>query len=155
MTVETHTINDAQHMTQPAAQAAGSQGVGQGAPGFAEALQVTGGLLFVVLLIIGACLLLRRFGSVGRARQARALTVIDSQSLGGKERVTVVEVDDTWLVLGVSPQGINTLHQLEKPATSTVTSSSSPTGAGMPFAQALKEAARQSFKRPARSSDSQ
>lgn len=154
MTSDTHTLNSEPHVTQPAAQAAGAQSVGQGAPGFAEALQVTGGLLFVVLLIIGACLLLRRFSNVGRSTSGRALRVVDSHSLGGKERVTVVEVDNTWLVLGVSPQGVNTLHQLDKPAVSSVAQPPAASS-GMPFAQALKEAARQSFKRTARSPDTQ
>lgn len=145
MPLDAHAIDSAQHVSQPAASTAGFETLGQGAPGFGEALKMTGGLLLVVLLIVGACLLLRRLGSFSPGRAGRALQVIDTQSLGGKERVTIVEVDGQWLVLGVSPQGVTTLHTLDRPATPPA--APAPESQGMPFAQALKQAARQSLKR--------
>lgn len=69
------------------------------------------GLIVVIALIFACSALLKRFGPY-KKRGGRSLDIIASQSLGPRERVVVVEVEDTWLVLGVAPNSVNTLHTM-------------------------------------------
>ncbi|MFC0267311.1 flagellar biosynthetic protein FliO [Kushneria aurantia] len=68
-------------------------------------------LAFILLLIWGMAVLLKRLGP-GRRLRGSALNIVASQSLGTREKVVVVEVEETWLVLGVSPGGISRLHEM-------------------------------------------
>lgn len=69
------------------------------------------GLIVVIALIFVCSALLKRFGPYNK-RGGRSLDIIASQSLGPRERVVVVEVEGTWLVLGVAPNSVNTLHSM-------------------------------------------
>ncbi len=40
------------------------------------------------------------------------MKTIGGASLGGKERVAVVEIGDTWLVLGAAPGNVRLLHTM-------------------------------------------
>jgi flagellar protein FliO/FliZ len=67
----------------------------------------------VVLLIIGLGFFLKRLNpNIGNNNDFK---VIRSLPLGTKERLLIVEVDGKQLLLGVTPQNINYLHQLETP----------------------------------------
>lgn len=68
----------------------------------------------MVGLIVLCGWLLKRFGpgQVGGAGQL--LKVVASRAVGAKERVIVVELEDTWLVLGVGGGQVTKLH--ERPA---------------------------------------
>ncbi len=82
-----------------------------------------GGALFqglVGLLIVLAALavffwFLRRF-SPGQSGAQGAVKVVGGVMLGPRERLVVVEVGDTWLLLGVGGGQVNTLHTLPRPA---------------------------------------
>lgn len=69
-------------------------------------------LAVMVGLIVLCGWLLKRFGP-GQAG-GRELNVIASRAVGSKERVVVVELEDTWLVLGVGGGQVTKLH--ERPA---------------------------------------
>ncbi|WP_369350122.1 flagellar biosynthetic protein FliO [Stenotrophomonas sp. JAG2] len=71
-------------------------------------------LLGVLALIVGLGWLLKRMPGSG-FRPAEGLRVVASLTVGAKERVVVVEVNGTQLLLGVTAGGINTLHQLPEP----------------------------------------
>ncbi|WP_164098453.1 flagellar biosynthetic protein FliO, partial [Serratia marcescens] len=78
---------------------------------------VSTALAGIIVLIIVAMWLFRRFGfarGTFKANQAQ-LTVKASCSLGTKERVVVVEIEQEWLVLGVTASQINLLHTLPIP----------------------------------------
>lgn len=75
--------------------------------------QMIFGLAIVLGLIVLASWLLRRFGA-GPAATGSLVRVVTAASVGPRERVVVVEVHDTWLVLGVAPGRVNTLHQLPR-----------------------------------------
>lgn len=75
-------------------------------------IQVSGALLGIVLFILLAAWLARRFGLAGKTAGARGLKVSASASLGPRERVVVVEVEDARLVLGVTASQISLLHTL-------------------------------------------
>ncbi|API76951.1 flagellar biosynthetic protein FliO [Ralstonia pseudosolanacearum] len=79
-----------------------------------------GGLLIVLAMIVAAGWLLRklqqRAGMGPAGRRSQVLSVVAQQMLGAREKVVVVEVQGTWLVLGVTQQHIQTLHTLPRPA---------------------------------------
>lgn len=72
------------------------------------------GLMLVLALIAVSAWLLRRFnrlhGAVGGG-----LKVIGGLSMGTRERLVLVQVGDTQLLIGVAPGRVQTLHVLEQP----------------------------------------
>lgn len=77
-------------------------------------MQVLLGLGLVLAAVAGSAWLLRRF-SPGQIGAGGAIRVIGGVSLGPKERLVLVEIGETWLVLGVAPGQVNALHTLAKP----------------------------------------
>jgi len=78
----------------------------------AQILRVVLALLFILVLLLALAWAARRGGWVRGASRAANLRVLGSQSLGTRCAVTVVQIDDTRLVLGVTPQQITLLHTL-------------------------------------------
>ena len=76
-------------------------------------LQVFIGLVAVLLLIAGTAWVAKRFG-VTQGGSSGLLRVISSASVGTRERVVVVEVGESWLVVGVAPGSVNALMTLPK-----------------------------------------
>lgn len=70
-------------------------------------------LLMVLGLIIISALVLKRFNLT--QQNSSQLKVIASLSLGTKERVIIVQIGEEQLVLGVCPQQISLLKNLETP----------------------------------------
>ena len=75
-------------------------------------LQVSGALFGIIAFILVAAWLAKRVGLAGKTAGARGLKLSASTSLGPRERVVIVEVDDARLVLGVTASSINVLHKL-------------------------------------------
>lgn len=94
-----------------AAQGAPSGGLDPGA----SVLQMLLGVAVVVALIIGSLYLLKKL-SAPRGAAAGLLRTVAGVAVGPRERVVVVEVDNTWLVVGVAPGRVNMLHSLPKQA---------------------------------------
>ena len=110
---------------------ASSVAVGSAAPslGIGAVLQTLVGLAVVIGLVFACAWLARRFG-FQPARRGGPLKVVSSVGLGAKESATIVEIGDTWLVLGVAPGNVRLLHTL--PAGSmatTATAGSAPADA--------------------------
>lgn len=74
-------------------------------------LQAAFGMAMVLGLIFLCAWAARRFG-LQRFQGGNIVKVVSSASLGQRERVVVVEVDGTWLVLGVTGSQVQTLHTL-------------------------------------------
>jgi len=91
--------------TTPAASAVGATGA-------SSLLQAGLGMAAVLGLIFLCAWLMRRFG-VQRFGGGQLVKVVSSSMVGQRERVVVVEVEGTWLVLGVTASHINTLHTLQ------------------------------------------
>ena len=93
-------------------------------------------LIRVVSLILGLGWLARRMPGVGRASNNSALRIVGSLSLGPRDRVVVVEVGATQLLLGVGQNGMTTLHTLSEPLP---VAQPSQGNAASPFAQLLAQ----------------
>lgn len=79
-------------------------------------MQVSSALGGILLLILFAGWLFRRLGFAPQARgNGKLLNLRASCQVGQRERVVVVEVDNTLLVLGVTAQQITPLHTLPAP----------------------------------------
>jgi len=96
-----HAANTAAATPAPAVSTAGSL------------LQVFVGLVAVLLLIAATAWVAKRFG-VTRSGASNVLQVVSSASVGARERVVVVEVGDSWLVVGVAPGSVNALMTLPR-----------------------------------------
>nr|WP_318229783.1 flagellar biosynthetic protein FliO [Paraburkholderia terrae]MDW3662951.1 flagellar biosynthetic protein FliO [Paraburkholderia terrae] len=96
-----------------AAQIASSVGAGTAVPslGVGAVLQTIVGLAVVIGLVFGFAWLARRFG-LQPGQRGGIVKTIGGTSLGGKERVAVVEIGDTWLVLGAAPGNVRLLHTM-------------------------------------------
>jgi len=75
------------------------------------------GMLLSLLLILGlfvlAAWLFKRY--LPQAGKSGPVKVVGATMVGPRERVVVVEVEGTWLVLGVGGGQVRTLHTLPKP----------------------------------------
>ncbi len=79
-----------------------------------QIFQVIFALLLVLAIIVGAAWAMRRFSLVPGGANSQ-MRVVSGVMVGTRERVVIVEVRDTWLVLGVTSEQVNVLHSLEKP----------------------------------------
>ncbi|MDO8959927.1 MAG: flagellar biosynthetic protein FliO [Rhodocyclaceae bacterium] len=86
-----------------------------------SALQMVFGLLLVLGLLLGTLWLLKRI-SQPRGFQAGLMRVVAGISVGARERVVILELGNSWLVLGVAPGRVTTLAEIprqEVPTTAT------------------------------------
>lgn len=74
------------------------------------------GLVVVVFLIVGMAWVMRRMGGMPGTATG-ALRVLGGLSMGTRERVVLIQVGETQLLLGVAPGRVQTLHVLEQPIT--------------------------------------
>lgn len=83
----------------------------------ADAGMGVAGMLLSLLLILGlfvlAAWLVKRY--VPQVGKSGPVKVVGATMVGPRERVVVVEVENTWLVLGVGGGQVRTLHTLPKP----------------------------------------
>lgn len=77
-------------------------------------VRVTLGLLAVLISIVVVARLLRGFArfQTGSHRQFKILSAI---SIGPRERIVLLQIGETQLLVGVVPGRIQTLHVLERP----------------------------------------
>jgi flagellar protein FliO/FliZ len=128
---------------------AATVGAGTAVPtlGVSGMIQAILGLLAVLGMVLGFAWLARRFG-LQAPGQGGVVKVVGGAMLTQKERVVVVEVAGTWLVLGVAPGHVSTLHTLPAGAT--------PPGSGLAmgtlnhpsFANRLRDSVGKRFGNP-------
>ncbi|MDR3299028.1 MAG: flagellar biosynthetic protein FliO [Candidatus Accumulibacter sp.] len=82
-------------------------------PGGAMLQMLFGLALIVGLLFLGAYLL-RRFNGGGTFGNTGPLRVVGRLALSPRERIVLIEVGDSWIVVGIVPGQIETLHTLPK-----------------------------------------
>ncbi|MDK1285650.1 flagellar biosynthetic protein FliO [Pseudoalteromonas umbrosa] len=84
-----------------------------------EIVTVILSLVSIIALIVGLAWLVKRVNpNVGNNQDFK---VIRSLPLGTRERLLVIEIDDKQHLLGVTPQNINYLTELETPLSETQT----------------------------------
>ncbi len=76
-------------------------------------LQMLFGLAIVLGLVLAMGWIMKRVSSHGLAGGA-ALRVVAAAAVGQRERVVVVEVGNTWLVVGVAPGSVSALHSMAR-----------------------------------------
>lgn len=76
-------------------------------------LQVVFSLFLVLAAIVLAAWILKRI-NFPQYGAGNLLKVVSGVAVGQRERIVLVEVGDTWLVVGVAPGQVRTLHSLPK-----------------------------------------
>jgi flagellar protein FliO/FliZ len=76
-------------------------------------LQIIVSLLLVLAAVVMVAWVLKRI-NLPQQGSGNALKVISGVAVGQRERVVLVEVNDTWLVVGVAPGQVNALHSMPK-----------------------------------------
>jgi len=76
-------------------------------------LQVILSLLLVLAAVVLVGWILKRI-NLPQQGVGNALKVISGVAVGQRERIVLVEVNDTWLVVGVAPGQVNALHTMPK-----------------------------------------
>ena len=111
-----------------------------GVSGVAMLQMLLGLALIICILFFGAYFLRklnggRSFGNTGPLR------VVGGLMLSARERIVLVEIDDTWIVVGIVPGQIKTLHTLPKGELPPVKNNE------IPFGQWLKQITDRNEKR--------
>jgi flagellar protein FliO/FliZ len=81
---------------------------------FFSLLQVVFALVLVLGAIVAVAWVLRRLGP-GRATAGGLLKVVGGVMIGPKERLVVVEIGHTWLVVGVAAASVTLVHSMPRP----------------------------------------
>ncbi len=79
-----------------------------------DVVQILFSLLLVLAAIVLVAWLLKRM-NVAQQGSGNLLRVLGSVSVGQRERAVLVEIKNTWIVVGVASGQVCTLHALEKP----------------------------------------
>lgn len=89
---------------------------GESAVGLSELLRVTLTLALIVVIILGLALGLRRWNG-DRVLAPSVFKVLAALSLGGKDRIYLLQVGNEQLVVGSSINGLRKLHTLQEKVT--------------------------------------
>lgn len=76
-------------------------------------LQAGLALALIVGLLLGSTWLIRKI-SGGRGFGQGGMKMLGGIALGPRERIVLLEIGDEWLVIGIVPGQIRTLHRLPK-----------------------------------------
>jgi flagellar protein FliO/FliZ len=79
----------------------------------ASLVQMFLGLGGVLALLVGSLWLLKKL-TAPRGAAAGLMRVVAATAVGGRERVVIVEVGSTWLVLGVAPGHVSALAEIPR-----------------------------------------
>ena len=85
-----------------------------GTPSFGGLFQVVIALVIVIAAIAGSAWLMRRFGPT-QMGHGGAMRVVGGVMIGPRERLVLVEVNDTWLIIGVAPGHVSPVHSMPRP----------------------------------------
>jgi flagellar protein FliO/FliZ len=113
-------------------------------PNSSAAGSLLSSLLYLVLilgLIAGSAWAMKRFFPKGIARNS-AVKIVGGVSLGGRERILVVEVADQWIVVGTAPGRVSALSTMSKPESASLAEDLQPDARqpiGNNFADWLKQ----------------
>ncbi|MCX7163087.1 MAG: flagellar biosynthetic protein FliO [Rhodocyclales bacterium] len=89
------------------------------------------GLGLVLLLVIGSLWVLKKL-LAPRGENQGLLRVVAGAAVGTRERVVIVEVGSTWLVLGVAPGSVSALAEVPRQAAAPQAAGPDPAEEGFP-----------------------
>lgn len=72
------------------------------------------GLLIVLVSVVVVTWMIKRFGRLQSSAKG-TLQIIDGMALSTRERIVLVQVGDTQVLLGVAPGRVEAVHVLDKP----------------------------------------
>ncbi|MCX8086986.1 MAG: flagellar biosynthetic protein FliO [Rhodocyclaceae bacterium] len=78
-----------------------------------SAVQMVFGLLVVLALLLGTLWLIKRLGQP-RGPVAGLMRIVAAVAVGARERVVILELGNSWLVLGVAPGQVTTLAEIPR-----------------------------------------
>jgi flagellar protein FliO/FliZ len=99
--------------------------------------QLVIGLILVVLLIMALAYIMRRVNGGGH-RLGTHFRVVSGISLGSRERMILVQVGETQLLVGVAPGRVQTLLVLDEPIALQSAAGDQSHGTDSPFARKLQ-----------------
>ena len=76
-------------------------------------MQIIFSLILVLAAVAVVAWMMKRINMPQRGA-ASLLKVISGVAVGPRERVVLMEVNDTWLIVGVAPGQVSTLHTMPK-----------------------------------------
>jgi flagellar protein FliO/FliZ len=105
-------------------------------------LQTILALSFVLALLAALAWAMKRYGPGSSVTNA-TLRMVGSLSLGGRERILIIEVADQWIVVGAAPGRVNALALMPRQSNTDAGTDSGTTlvqgASGANFAQWLKQ----------------
>lgn len=76
--------------------------------------QLTFGMIVVLSVMLGLAWILKRTGKF-QAAAGGSLKILGGLSMGSRERVVLLQVGETQLLIGVAPGRVQALHVLDQP----------------------------------------
>ena len=101
-------------------------------------LQTILALSFVLALLAALAWAMKRYGPKSGGTNA-ALRLVGALSLGGRERILIIEVADQWIVVGAAPGRVNALAVMPRQPGSDSSATLVQGASGANFAQWLKQ----------------
>ena len=101
-------------------------------------MQVIFSLLLVLAAVALVAWILKRI-NLPQHGKGSLLKVISGVAVGQRERIVLVEINDTWLVVGVAPGQVRTLHSMPKTELLTQHTDAVNTANGKNFQSWLKQ----------------
>ncbi|WP_148862341.1 flagellar biosynthetic protein FliO [Marinobacter fonticola] len=87
---------------------------GQGPDSLISLLSLGAGLVAVIALIFGCAWLVKRMNGL-TGINSQAMRIVSVLSVGARERIVLVDVGGTQILLGITPSAIRTLHVFDEP----------------------------------------
>ncbi|TCK18835.1 flagellar protein FliO/FliZ [Thiogranum longum] len=106
VTASAHAVEEAGNPSSPAS--------GANPMAVSNLWQLTLGMVAVLALMLGLAWILKRTGKFQMAAGG-SLKILGGLSMGTRERVVLLQVGDTQLLVGVAPGRVQTLHVLDQP----------------------------------------
>ncbi|MBS3805759.1 MAG: flagellar biosynthetic protein FliO [Oleiphilaceae bacterium] len=90
------------------------EGGGNGASEVISLVTLGLGLLAVIAIIFGCAWIVRRMTGMGGVNN-QAIKVVSVMALGARERIALIEVGGTQILVGITASAIRTLHVFDEP----------------------------------------